>query len=257
MPSDLDKMARRLYDLEGTVHNLRTRERPSYAAGFISDLAQYPHLRGLWTFGPIDEGENITDVSGQARTLFAVGSPTYGLLGNRYNYAILDGSTQYFTRAGIDISGALTLGGWFYFSSTPASSKGLISKYNAAGNNRSYRLNFNGTTGTLIFSMSQNGSTTYYVESSIVPVEDTWYFIVGKYVPSTSVNIFVNGTLDTNTTSIPSSIYISTAYFVVGANSDYTTLLDGRVGLSFIYASALDDSQIGYIYQKTKVMFSL
>lgn len=262
--TELDKMARKIFDLEIAVANLRTRERPSYASGFISDLLQYPQLRGLWTFGPIDDGENIIDMSGQDRTMFAINSPTIGVISDRQPYSILNGSTQYYHRAGISITGAITIGGWFYMDAIPAADstpQSMINKYYATTNQRAYRVHYEPATGiqNFVFTVSSAGTSGVYAAHTGTVSATTWYNVVGRFVPSTSVDIYVNGVKVSNTTSVPASIYDSTAFFCIGAEQGVTgspvNFFDGRVSLSYVFAAALDDNQISYIYNKSRPMF--
>lgn len=258
MASELDRMARKIDTLEKQVADIRAKERPSYASGFLADLSLYPHLRGLWSFAATDNSENIIDVSGNNNPLFAVGTPTFGTINYRQPYAILNGTSQYYSRAGIHFPAGFTLGGWFYMNdATPASDNTFISKYYTTGNQRSYLLNYSVAFTGLHFTISSDGTATTLVKSTIAPADATWYFICGRFTPSTSLDIFVNNTKTSNTTSIPASVYNSSAYFMVGTIQDISSLLAGRASLMFAFASALADNQIGYIYQKTRPMFGV
>lgn len=258
MPNDLDKMARMIHDLQMDVQRIKSWDRPSYATGVLADILNYPNCRGLWPFSSTDDSLNAVDISGQSRTLFQVGNPPYSSIGNRYPYVTLDGSTQYYSRNGINVQTGLTLGGWFYFDATPASvDQTLIARYNAEGSNRSYLLNYSVANGGVCFTISSDGTVVKTIKSTAPFTNQTWHCIVGRFNPYTSVDIYFDGIKNSNTTAIPTSVYNSTAYFTVGALGDYTNPFDGRIALCFMFGSTLDDSQITYIYNKTRVMFGV
>src|SRR5690606_20574011 len=136
----------------------------------------------------------------------------------------------------------LTVGGWFRFDQL-ARVEGLITKYVTTTNNRTFRISKH-TSDNIQFAVSSDGtSATQVVVTSAVGAVTTnqWYFIVGRFDPNTSIDLWINETKYTNTTGVPASVFNSTSDLCIGAYSGGTNLLDGRASLCFITMSALTD----------------
>jgi hypothetical protein len=251
------------------VQRRATEEQPlqAVAAPFLS----LPGLRGFWSLGAFDESGNAFDMSGNARTLTYNGNPTYthtATAGTVPNL-ILDGTGDYLSRAdeaGLDITGTeayvvstrrgLTLGGWFRFANAAGSSEGMLTKDNE-GAQRSYRLS-RATTGAVRFSVSSDGTSSYTTASSTaVPAVDTWTFVAGRFVPSTSVDVWANAEKTSTTTSVPASVFSGSANLLIGGFSGGGNLLTGRVSLCFLCATALQDATIAQLYQRTRGAFGV
>lgn len=248
--------------------DFQKRAEPQFALkSMVSQFLAIPGLRGLWCASSFDENGDVYDLSGQGRTLSYQGNPVFNY-DNLVPTLELDGTGDYLSRtdeAGLDIIGdesyvsanGLTLGGWFY--PTDWSSRnfqGLIGKYDPTGNQRAYLL-FKTTTGPDVrFNVSNNGTATTVVPSSIgLPNEDEWHFIVGRYAPSTELAIWVDGTKDTNVTSIPATINNSNANFRIG---DYDTAAQNFYGnwcLGFLSAVAVSDAIVEQLYEQSRVAF--
>lgn len=91
---------------------------------------------------------------------------------------------------------------------TPSSLDGLFSHWNNTGNNRSWRLDLN-TGGTVSMIVSSDGVGAVSAVSDATVSDNTWTFIVGVFDASTHVQVYVNTTVKTQTTSIPASVYQS------------------------------------------------
>jgi len=230
-------------------------------------------LRGFWPMSPIDSSGNVIDLSGQSRTLTNTGQAVGGVITNYLApYMYFDGTNDYLSRtseAGLNILGTetymgssfrgLTFGGWYSFSNgtlPPANDKGLIGKYFTTGNQRSYLLRIPTPTSTAQCTISVDGTATTSVTSSRTLAEQTRYFIVGRFDPSTSLDIFVSGTWDTNVAAIPASIFSSTANLNIGAfnNGSATTRLNGSASHNFLCAAYLPDLVIETLYEITRNM---
>jgi hypothetical protein len=208
------------------------------------------------------------DQSGNVRTLTYNGNPTYNFEGLA-PYIDFDGVGDFLSRAdeaGLDITGTeayvasavrgLTLGGWYRIDSF-AANQWLSGKYNTVGNNRSYALAFL-TTPEVRFIVSGNGTATITAISSVAPVVTTWTFWVGRFTPSSELAIFQNNVKTINTTSIPASIFNSTASYVLGARDNGAAdLMTGRQSMQFLCATALSDAIIGALYQNSRAMFGV
>jgi len=230
-----------------------------------------PGLRGLWYPGSVDNAGSLYDISGQGRTLsVGAGAPTVNMLNNNLAPYQFYGGGGVHTRpseAGLQISGletsiasslrGLTMGGWFTVNNT-GTRYGLMQKYTTGTNQRSYAL-WVFETGTVPqFYVSSNGTAVTTIGSSVAPLTaGAWYFIVGRYVPSTSVDIYVNGVKTTNTTTIPASIFnTSTSPFDI-ARFDAGSLLVGAMGLGFLCAAALPDTLLTYLFARSRALFGV
>lgn len=231
---------------------------PSTAWGNLSGLLSLPSLRALWLYGSVDENGNAFDMSGQARTLTNVSSLQYGVYNNVVPYAIHDGAADYLRRAdeaGLDITGALTVGCWVRSNDAPGANERVIGKFNATGNQRAYSLRL-GSAPDMAFVVSSNGTATTTVTSTVTYAADVWFQLVGRYTPSTELAIFVNGTKTVETTAIPASIFNSTSDFAIGANGAAGEVLDGDTAMPFICAAALSDTLIQMLlYHQSRALF--
>jgi len=251
---------------------LQNRYDPTFAwKSAVAALRTLPGLRGAWTMGSFDDGGDQYDLSGQGRTLGYNGNPTYG-----YNGLVpllnLDGTGDYLNRAdegGLDILGTetyvaagrrgLTLGGWFRFDRL-THAEFLIGKATTVTATSSYWLIFRGDVANdpLRFVVS-DGAATDQVDVQITPAVDTWTFVVGRYIPSTSIKVYASqGTLtdNTNAVGIPAALNNSGADFTVGAPSGAAaSLLDGAASLCFLCAMYLTDAQIATIWHHTRALY--
>lgn len=231
-----------------------------------------PMLRGLW-ISSVDSASVWYDISGHAHHLGNQGNPIFNHIG-LVSYWDLDGVGDYFSRADeadLDITGTetyvaaaaqgLTLGGWFQVDNFQASgAAGFMSKWDDSGgvDERSYLLRVATAGPTLEWIVSTNGIASVGLASSVVPVLDSWYFIVGRFVPGTSADIYVNGIKTTRDAGIPGSIHSGTADFMIGSYvSAASRDLDGFVSCCFLCAAACSDNQIQRLYAVTKSLFGV
>ncbi len=152
----------------------------------------------------------------------------------------------------------LTLGCWFYPTIVDATARHLVGKFTTTGNQRSYVLRII-STNKLAFSLSADGTSTLTTVTSDVTIStNQWYFAVGQFTPSTEMRLFLNGTWYSNTTSIPASIFDSTAKFTVGAGNDGTNnFFGGDIRNVFVCAGQFSQSVIEDYYNNVKSFFGL
>ena len=86
-----------------------------------------------------------------------------------------------------------------------------------------------------------------------------WYFVVGRFNPSTSLDIIVNGTKVSNVAGIPATLFNSTANFIVMAynNGLAATRNDGKTSLCFLCAAYLDDVVVDALFAQTRALFGV
>lgn len=245
--------------------------------GAIGMLQMFPGLVGLWPGSSLGTGttgnSHFTDMSGHGIDLARTGSTftfggTVGLFSNYW----FNGSTGYASHADasiLDIIGTesgvwvnirgLTIGGWFLFDqATPAAEEYLLGKYGPTGNQRSYLLKRT-TDGRGQMQASTNGGSQFNSGSVAVLEAGVWYFLVGRFSPSAAITLLVNGEIDSqNTTSIPATLFDSTAQFGMAANpAGPSNFFDGQASLCFLCAAAVPDSMIQAFYQQTRALFGI
>jgi hypothetical protein len=225
----------------------------------ISPFLALPNLRGFWPMSSVD-ASSVYDLSGQGRTLTINGSAPTAIYNDFVNYFDLNGSTQYLTRAneaGLGITGALTCMLWYWPDTVPSGARGLLSKYDSSAAQKSYLL-FDTNTGThtAAFIISTDGTATVSSGSSALLSTGRWYHLAGLFVPSTKVAVFVNGVETANTTSIPATIFNSTASFAIGTNVN-GIILDGRIAPGCLCADDLSVSLIRSNFAQTRGFFDV
>lgn len=254
----LERRVEALETIEGTVDRWQ---------GAINARLSLPGLRGLWPMSAFDGSGNAQDLSGQARHLTYNGNPTYNVSGLA-PYLALDGTGDYLSRldeAGLDITGTesyvasgvrgLTILGWFY-SANIATQQGLATKYLATGNQRAYWLQIFGSQAYGAIS-STGTSVDAQVSSGVNLSSNQWFFAGLRFEPSTALTVFQNDLSAQVTSSIPASIFNSSADFVVGGLSGGVTLLTGRTSLVSLHAAALSDTVLDQLFRQERVLFGV
>lgn len=249
----------RLNFLERQLADIQTLEATRGYTDAISSYLMLPELVAFWPLSSVDYSSgNALDISGQGRTLTNNSALAYGVDGI-IPYSQHDGSADYLSRsdeADLDITDHLTLGCWVYPEATPGTTAGIIGKYDTTGNQKSYAIRL-GAGGNFSFTISSDGSTDTAATDANGYSLNTWQFIVGRYQPSIRVKLYVNNTSAENTTSIPSSIFNSTATFEVGAYRGGSQIITGRVAFPFICAAALSDTIVLRLFHVTRPLFGV
>ncbi len=237
----------------------------------VSALMVQPGLRCAWSMSSVDSTPRIMDLGGAGRHLTVVNNGIFDA-DVLIPYFETDGATEYayhVDHADFDLSAneawipstaqGITVGGWFYFNTAlVAGSKGLMSKYTSAGDQRAYWLYHNPADDTIRFSVSGNGIAVAASPASIIPTIDTWYCIFGRYDrTSLDVELFINGTWYTNAGAGPGAIFNSSARFEIhsASNGAAVTLWDGRSSLLSLYQRSVPNVALSQFYHQTRVMF--
>lgn len=215
-----------------------------------------PEIKGFWPMSGTDSSGNVIDFGNLARTLTNNGATPRAIYGDLVPYSdFTPASSQSLSRAsegGLNGTAAFTLGGWFWTDSIAAGTVGLIGKYTTAGNLRSYLLSR--STATLRGIVSSNGTATTVVDHTTSLTTGSWFHAALRYVPSTSLDIYLNGVKVTNTTSIPASINSNASIFYIGA-FEATNFHDGRACLCFLCTDDLPDQMIEELYLSAAPFF--
>lgn len=237
---------------------------PELADDLISPFLALPGLRGFWPMSAFQSNGDCFDQSGNGRLLTYNGNPTYNYDGVA-PYLELDGTGDYLIRAdeaGLDISGTetfvaaavrgLTWGGWFYPGRSGVFER-VFGKWGAAGS-RSYDIWF---TGADLFSshISDDGTNTADDAAAVVAINN-WYFVIGRFNPSTTLETFVNG-IWTSTVTARASVFNSGTSLAIGASGLGGNVFLGRLSLCFLCAAYLSDAIISSLFQQTRAAFGV
>ena len=238
---------------------------PVYSREFnISSFLMIPKLRGLWTFSSVDENGNLPDYSDQGRLMTNVNNVPFGVY-ELAPYADFSPSfSHYFYRndeVGLSITGELTVGAWIWLDTAASGFYTILSKANHLTNKRCYDLYIqgDGSNASAIFEVSSNGTNSFTVTNPRSVSLSQWHFIVARFSPLTTMDIFLDNYPRLNPFGIPSSIYDADTPLVIGATprSPFDFFMDGRIGISFISASYLSDMILSFLYKNSKPLFKL
>lgn len=234
----------------------------------ISSFQTIPGLVGFWPMSSVARNTgNAFDISGQDLLVSYNGNPIYNIYNSFVPYLDFDGTGDFLSRADegrLQILGTetiyasavrgLTIGGWFWMDGAGATD-GLMGKWTESGDERSYLLLT--LSDTYRFAISNDGTASTQFSHTSTFSTGQWYFVVGKYEPSVRMSVFMNGEKASTTTSIPASIFNSTAAFQVGAYNAGTQNLDGRASLCFLSANALPDALIDALFTQSRPLFNV
>jgi len=259
-------LTRHIAELERELEDVRTRPYPrSFGAVIGGDLG-LPGLHGFWPCSSIESG-TIYDQSGQARHLTAT-DITLGIYNSVVSYLDFNGSTSNGLRAdeaGLDITGALTLGGWFYQDTLPTggATRALLSKSNVA-TQRSYELAIVESGGSvfprILITTGGSSATQFSIAGTIPILAASWHFIVGRFDPTVELAIFDNyngvSGKTTNVASIPAAIFNSTSGFSMASYNGASGFMDGRGTLADLCAAVLPDALLVRLFQEGRSFLS-
>ena len=235
--------------------------KPEVVVDLISPFLALPGLRLFVPMSSSDSAGDATDLSGLAHHLTYNGNPTYNVDGLA-PYIDLDGTGDFLSHADhadFDVLGTettidagirgLLIGGWFWFDAF-AVNDGLITKSDGATvAGSSYQLvqNVGNTLSFTVFAGAAVGVTSAALSTA------AWYFVVGRYIPSTTVDLFINNVLVSNAVAVPAAINNTGAPLNIGAvNNNVAFCLDGRVSRGFLCAAAHSDATIAALFQQTR-----
>ena len=152
-------------------------------------------------------------------------------------------------------TGAMTISYWFKGKSATVSTSGVGTM---GGNGfRGYLLGVNNSNEFIMY-ISSNSTTLISVPYIQTVDTNLWYHIAGVYTPSTSMELYINGSLvATNTTSIPASQYQdNNISFKVGNRGD-AAYFTGLISNLQFYNRNLNAAEIDKNYKAQKSRFGL
>ena len=246
----------------------------------ISSFLGLPALRGFWLGSSQYESSSavhqLVDLSGCGQHLTDTHDPLAGHIANGAVYIKFDGTNDWYSAsdsAHWDITGTegavrtgdrgMTIGAWVNFDDPLGNFEYILSKRQASGDNQTSYALLRDDGGPAQFHLSSDGTlgNTVLVESTADIAQSAWTFVVGRFDPSTQMDIFVNGDLDTNTTSIPANIFASTADLFMAGRDDAGTpgqgLMDGAISMAFICAAYINDYTLIRLYELSRIVFGV
>ncbi len=148
------------------------------------------------------------------------------------------------------ITGALTTGAWI---KTAYMGDVITSKYvSTAPNARAWNMALGGVIGEVRFVISGNGSTNQLAAGTIDLSDNEWHLVIGVFVPSTAVYVYVDGVLDgSDVAGIPATIYDTFEELRVGVGrgtGTFTGWWHGNLSHAFIISAALDERAVKRLY---------
>ena len=186
---------------------------------------------------------------GRVPLLYAVGAGGLQTLTNEYSM-YFDGVDDYVdcgNDSSLQITGAMSVSYWFKGQSATSSASGVGKMAGVRG----FMLAVdNGTKAG--FWIAPTSSTLESTQYSFTINTSQWYHLVGVYVPSTSLTLYLDGVqVSQNTTSIPASQYNASNTLKIGSRGDTTYFFDGNIDEVAIWNSALTATHVGEIYNAT------
>lgn len=217
---------------------------------------ELPGIIAWWPCGP-GGGTGWAEGTVGNRSLQPNGNHKFGYDGNPY-LDLPGGSGNYMVASGfpaclgseswIDASlQGLTIGGWFYPDSLGSTNVGLISKQGGSADegylintrNLGARFAIGVTPTTLMITPYRTGMANF-----------TWSFVVGRFIPSTEICCFVDGSKGLISSGVPAAIVDAVQGFEVGRyDNNNARVFNGRCRDLFICQSALSDDLIEEIRQ--------
>jgi len=172
---------------------------------------------------------------------------TSGKYGNAYSF---DGSDYIQIQPTPSLYGMdeLTLCAWINLG-TIVNQGAIITRWGGTGATLTYSLYINNV-GKMVFLVGNGTTNVSTVTEGIIPIS-SWYFIVGRYDGS-EIRLWINGVAESNHNTFSGKLNSEgTTPIKIGANS-WNSEFYGFIGVIDevrIYARALDNAEIQYLYQ--------
>jgi hypothetical protein len=256
------ELSRRVTRLERELEKAKRSQWGFTHGDVFGTYMMLPALRGFWPFSSISETGQYIDMSYQGRHLLNQGATPRGNYRDNIPTMVFNGTSQYLYRAdeaGLDITGNISLGGWFKVSSNTAL-MGLMTKEvtNTTNNDRNFGLYFRGDVAGDPFQVQFfNGTTMFSATSTVVTEVDKWYFVVARYTANIESYIYVSGVQTQSADTIPATINNSPAAFNIGVRNSSVNYFHGSAALCFICAGAVPIKMINRLYSVTRTYFDL
>jgi len=218
-----------------------------------------PALVGYYPMSALSGSGSATNHTGGGGDLVQTGTVpaafdgnAYRQVGNGVNYLSVTSAygitgTEAFVSSSIR---GLTIGCWCMIDTVPGTNSGVAGKDDDTAD-RGYSI-FYSTSGKFNFFVSGDGVSLVIAQGAGAGI-GIWHFVVGRFMPSVEVAIFTDGDKNVNTTSVPSSCFVSSQAFEVGRyHGGDVFVLHAKVRDLFICAAALSDDLIEEIRNSSR-----
>jgi hypothetical protein len=224
-----------------------------------------PNLRGFWanqiyTSTWYDQScraapNNLTLTGAADPTDIGIATEWPGALAP---YIALDGTNDYASIADntdLSITTDITMGAWV----CPQALKqqGIINKFLATGDKRSYQL-FMNTNYQFSIAVSRLGTlatTTSNAVTTVTAEVGQWYFVAGKFIISTSLTTWVNDTRSSIATGV-FGLFDNDRPFIIGErNETAAQRWNGYIAQAWICATGVSDDMINWLYTTQAPLF--
>jgi hypothetical protein len=216
---------------------------PGYYILVNDSLASYPGTGTTWTSIATGTTYNGTLNNGP---VWSGGTP---------GYFSFDGTNDWVDFGATSVgstSASFTFGGWFK-TTTSASQKIFAMRgndFSADGWSLYITKESDNKFEAGVVTISTGPSQTS-ARSATVMSNDTWYYIIGKWIAGTSINIYVNGILETTTSTTKTTLRTSGVGWMLMRNNN-NTYVDGSVSDFVVYETALPDIDIVNNFDQNK-----
>lgn len=219
---------------------------PSAPSGIVSEWA----FRDEPGLGDDEQGRNfLTNVNTvsfssdkPSQVSSAFGSGLF-VSGNSERLEITDAS-----QISLDITGSITIAFRVKLTSTPTGTMTFVAKSGGSGGGQVAYSVHTDTSNKLKFALSNDGTNETVAVGATSLSTGVWYSVACVY-DGTDMRIYLDGVLDSNGSNNPktysSGIFDSNEKFVLGARSDASQFLDGRLAHVFVFNVDQDSTAVG------------
>lgn len=150
----------------------------------------------------------------------------------------------------------MTFGAWVKMTSVAAGVKVIAAKRDTVGE---FQFRFEVSTATLQFHVSTDGAN--WVGQTHGTAMDTtdWHFVVGRFDPSTAVDVGLDNDFDTQAVGVPADLFEGASPLAIGARRSTalvnTNYFEGYIANAFYAASYLPTYWLEMIRQWTKPLW--
>jgi len=228
----------------------------------VSLMQMRAGLRGLWPCAPAGVSGELIDLQGLGNHLTLHGNPQFD--STLTPFVQLDGTGDYFditdaaSSNAFDITGTETfivsngIACWAWvIPGETGTVEYVISKWGAAAS-RAYRLYLDAS-DQFNFEISDDGTNSDVATSAAITIGEA-YFVVGRFEPSSNVEIIVNGVTVAQATA-RASIFNTATDFAIGADGAGGSPFEGELSLAGVAAAYPSDSWCDLMYQQTRDLF--
>ena len=161
-----------------------------------------------------------------------------------------DGSNDYLdcgNPTALQITGQISISCWIKTSDKSAN-QNIVSKDD--NTNRNFLLQTMSSSGVCRLALF-SGNSIIFVDTAVDVCDGNWHHILATFTPSTSLKIYLDGSLSgTNTTSVPSSIDNDDVGLNIGRKNNSDLYFDGLIDEVAVWDTALDASTIAKLGSK-------